>query len=417
MLNKIAVIGSGISGISISRMLLDEEMDVTIFEKSDKKGGLIKCERINDNLFHKVGGHVFNSKNRKVLDWFWKYFDRDNEFLQAKRNAKVWLNNQYLGYPIENFLFDLPKETVSKIVKDLLNIEGKKGRYQVENFEQFLLNKFGRTLYDLYFEPYNKKVWNCDLSQVPLQWLDGKLPVPDIESILLSNILREEESEMVHSVFFYPKEGGSQFIIDRLSEGIDIKLNSDIKSIAKHSDKWIINGTEQFDAVVYCGDIRELHKICQLSDTDQELNDVKDLRSNGTSTMFCETDFTDISWLYIPEEVYKAHRIVYTGTFSPSNNRGSERITCIVEFAGIQELELMRAEIKKLPGNLRELAYNFEPDSYVVHFQDTKEKINELRKKLEPQNLFLLGRFSEWEYYNMDNAIEKAMEIKNEIIA
>ncbi|MBC7748279.1 MAG: NAD(P)/FAD-dependent oxidoreductase, partial [Methylotenera sp.] len=72
--NDIAVIGAGISGISISKMLIEEGKNVTLFEKNKKIGGLIKCERINDNLFHRVGGHVFNSKNKDVLTWFWKYF-------------------------------------------------------------------------------------------------------------------------------------------------------------------------------------------------------------------------------------------------------------------------------------------------------------------------------------------------------
>ncbi|MEJ7682717.1 MAG: hypothetical protein WKG06_33635 [Segetibacter sp.] len=33
-------------------------------------------------------------------------------------------------------------------------------------------------LYQLYFGPYNSKIWNTDISKVPLEWLDGKLPMP-----------------------------------------------------------------------------------------------------------------------------------------------------------------------------------------------------------------------------------------------
>ena len=66
---EISGIGSGISGLSISQML-SKKNNVTIYEKGDKIGGLIKCDIIDNVLFHKVGGHVFNSKNTEVLNWF-----------------------------------------------------------------------------------------------------------------------------------------------------------------------------------------------------------------------------------------------------------------------------------------------------------------------------------------------------------
>jgi len=83
---KIAIIGAGISGLSAGQ-ILGKKHTVELFDKASKPGGLVKCDRINDNLFHKVGGHVFNSRNQKVLDWFWNFFDRDTEFIKARRNA------------------------------------------------------------------------------------------------------------------------------------------------------------------------------------------------------------------------------------------------------------------------------------------------------------------------------------------
>ena len=71
---KICVIGSGISGLSVANML-NKTHDVTVYEKHQQIGGLIKCTREDGNLFHRVGGHVFNSKNQEVLDWFWSFCD------------------------------------------------------------------------------------------------------------------------------------------------------------------------------------------------------------------------------------------------------------------------------------------------------------------------------------------------------
>ena len=52
---KVAVIGAGISGLTVAQLLKDK-YHVTVYEKDDKPGGLIKCDRINGSLFHTCGG-------------------------------------------------------------------------------------------------------------------------------------------------------------------------------------------------------------------------------------------------------------------------------------------------------------------------------------------------------------------------
>jgi UDP-galactopyranose mutase len=142
---------------------------------------------------------------------------------------------------------------------------------------------------------------------------------------------------------------------------------------------------------------------------------VTQLPSNGTSNLFCETDETDISWLYLPDSAIQAHRIIYTGTFAPSNNRGSKRMTCVVEFSGKHERAFMEAQVKSLPGNLRALDHNYEPNSYIVQQTDTRAKIQRLQSILEPKGFYLAGRFAEWEYHNMDKAIEASMAVAERI--
>ena len=418
-MKKVVVIGSGISGLSISRMLSDQ-YDVEIVEKDHKFGGLIKCERIEGNLFHRVGGHVFNSRNQVVLDWFWSHFDKEKEFLSATRNAKIRMNEQLVGYPIENYLYQLPEEQLKPIVNELIDklSEDKLEISDYANFKDFLIGNFGEELYTLYFGPYNTKIWNADLAEVPLDWLEGKLPMPKLKEVLLSNILKNEESTMVHSTFYYPRRDGSQFIVNRLSEGLSINCSYQVQSIEYIENKGISINKESkiVDAIVYCGDVRQLDKIVHIEDENLQLalKSVTDLVSNGTSNVLCETDDNDISWLYLPEEKFKAHRIIYTGNFSETNNEGSNRKTCVVEFSGKQDQTEMLQELSRLPGNLKPLAYNYEPNSYIIQNHDTRENISLLKSLLKPYGIFLLGRFAEWEYYNMDKCIEAAMQLKSE---
>ncbi len=419
-MKKATIIGSGISGLSISRMLADR-FEVTVLERSEKIGGLIKCERINGNLFHRVGGHVFNSRNQLVLDWFWQHFNRDTEFLKASRNAKILMNEQLIGYPLENFLYQLPEEKAKSIIGELLDLLTKEQKEisDYDNFKDFLIGNFGENLYHLYFGPYNSKIWNTDISKVPLEWLDGKLPIPKIKEVILSNIFKVQESSMVHATFYYPKRDGSQFIINRLAEDQTIVPSYTVKNITKEKNGRLSvnNGNIITDTLVYCGDVRQLASIIDMNDEHlkEAMSAVTNLVSNGTSNVLCETDDNDISWLYLPEDKFKAHRIIYTGNFSSTNNEGSSRKTCVVEFSGYQEKQLMENNLKLLPGNLTPIAYNYEPNSYIIQGKDTRQKISTLKKALEKYNIFLLGRFAEWEYYNMDKCIEGAMELNKKL--
>lgn len=418
-MKKATVIGAGISGLSIARML-SGRFAVEVLEKADKAGGLIKCERIDGNLFHKVGGHVFNSKNQEVLNWFWSHFDRDDEFILARRNAKILLDGNLIGYPIENYLFQLPQIQLTAIISELLEIaaRGTKEISSYDNFEDFLVGNFGTNLYNLYFGPYNSKIWNTDISKVPLEWLHGKLPMPQINEVIVSNIIKKEESAMVHASFYYPKRDGSQFIIDRLSQELDIKLSYEVTNVKFEQKRLSINnGGLKTDVLVYCGDVRRLTSIIEIEDENLKnaLDSVTTLPSNGTSNVLCETDDNDLSWLYLPEEKFKAHRIIYTGNFSSTNN-ASSRKTCVVEFSGKQDEAVMIEELKRLPGNLTPLTFNYEPNSYIIQQNGSREKIASLKKILSKFNIHLLGRFGEWEYYNMDKCIESAMDLSSKLV-
>lgn len=412
--SRIAVIGAGISGLSSAKILQDKGYEVVVFEKEAQAGGLIRCTVEEGNLFHRVGGHVFNTKVKKVADWFWKHVDKEEEFIHSKRNAKVMMNETLIEYPFENSLYRLKPEVLAKVIDELLILNKREQGQEFDNFEEFLRGNFGETLYKLYFGPYNQKIWNMDLKQVPLAWLDGKLPMPRIKEIILNNIIKADETEMVHSTFNYPKHNGSSHIANRLAEGLNIEFNTVIDKLRQTPTGWEING-QAFDSVVYTADIRILHKIIETpgESIGKVTSKVADLKSNGTSNALCYTDDSDLSWMYLPEAAIIPHRIIYTGNFSAHNNAG-KRLTCTVEFSGQVEEETMRAELKKLKGNLEPIAFNWQANSYVIQEKDTRFKVQEVKDVLAKSNFYLCGRFAEWEYYNMDKAIEASMNLVEE---
>lgn len=411
-MKKIAVIGAGISGLAIARCL-QKEADVTVFEKDSRPGGLVKCDRIDGNLYHMVGGHVFNSKRQDVLEWFWSLFDRETEFTAATRNAVIHIN-KIIGYPIENHIYQLNEELARKIVSDLLKINHNIDNSS-NNFEEFLLKRFGKTLYDLYFKPYNEKVWKRDLCNVPLSWLEGKLQMPTVDEIFLANILKKEEKEMVHSSFYYPKFNGSQFLADRMSKGINIIYNSDISSIhfSEAVQMWKINN-DNFDYIIFTGNLKDVTSILNISDIDKYLDSISQLEFHGTTSVLCKVDASPYSWVYLPKKEQAAHRIICTGNFSSTNS--SENInTATIEFTDMIDKETILKNLQTLPFSPQYITHRYTKFTYPIQNPDTRKMIGDLKIDLKLHKFYLLGRFAEWEYYNMDAAIGAAIDLANEL--
>jgi protoporphyrinogen oxidase len=273
------------------------------------------------------------------------------------------------------------------------------------------LETFGSRLCELYFFPYNKKIWQSDLRDIALEWLEGKMPMPTVSEIVTSNITRQPEQKMVHSEFFYPEKGGSQFVVNRLAEGVQVRTNTRVKSAkVSREGKWIINDDkcDTFDAVISTADIRTTAAV--FPDYRNLANKLKleSLRTRGIRNAFCQCDSVDLSWLYLPEEEFYSNRIIYTGAFSPNNNK-LRRMTCVVEFNSTASEKQVESDIQRLPGNLKLVAENRIDSAYVVQDLDTRERICRIKKAAESKRLILLGRFAEWEYYNIDKAIEAAM--------
>ena len=413
-MKRIAIIGAGISGLTVARML-QSDFDVTIYESEEKAGGLVRCERINGSLFHICGGHVFNTKHQEVLNWFWQYFDKENEFILAQRNSSIFMpSGQNIPYPIENYIYLLPKDLQEAIIRDLLQLS-RTGQNTYDNFEEFLQKRFGDTLYHLYFKPYNEKIWRRSLQSVPIDWLEGKLPMPRVEEIIYNNFNHIAEKQFVHSSFYYEQNGGSQFLVNRLAEGLDIRLSTPINHIYFNEKTWSVNN-EQYDAVVFCGNIRQLPSIIKGINIQPWTKPIAELQYHGTTTVFCEIDKNPYSWIYLPDKEYQAHRIICTGNFAPSNN-AEGHMTGTIEFTDEISEEEIKRQLTTIPLHPRYITHRYHPYTYPIQDKETRSMLQSLKKELASYQLFMTGRFVDWEYYNMDIAMLAAMRTCQAILS
>lgn len=405
---KVAVIGAGISGLTVAQLLKDK-YHVTVYEKDSKPGGLIKCDRINGSLFHTCGGHVLNSKYPDVMEWIKQFVDFDKEYVKANRSSSIALSDDlHVPYPIENYVYLLPKELQLKCIEDFLSIS-KENYFSYDHFEDFLRKRFGDTLFKLYFEPYNKKVWRCPLKEIPISWLEGKLPMPTIAEIIFNNINHVEERNFVHSSFWYPKQGGSQFFADRLATGISVKYEKNIDQLKYSKGVWHVD-SETFDIVVFCGNIKQLPTCLEDENISCFKKMINELSYHGTTTVFCEIEKNPYSWIYLPSSEYESHRIICTGNFSDTNN-ACGKMTGTIEFTDEISLSDIYNNLQRMPLSPQYITHKYNKYTYPIQTSHTKEMINELKEVMRKKNFYFTGRFADWEYYNMDVAIKAAMTL------
>jgi len=410
---KIAVIGAGVSGLTCAQYLKDKA-SVTVFERESKPGGLIRCDRVGGSLFHICGGHVFNSKRTDVLEWFWNHFDREREFVLADRNSVVRMpDGKQIPYPIENHMYMFGPDIQRSFIRDMCHIASSPHSDSAD-FESFLLNRFGRTLYELYFRPYNEKVWRRDLKKVPIDWLEGKLPMPTVVEIIYNNFNHIEEKEFVHSRFWYERSGGSQFIADRLAEGIDVRYNSGIKDIRFGKDGGVMVNGEEFDLGIFCGNIKELFEILQYEGVSDFRERINSLEYHGTTSVFCEIDKNPYSWIYQPDTSHESHRIICTGNFAETNNAPGT-FTSSVEFTDEISKDAIPENLSHIPYHPRYITHHYSRYTYPIQDKDTRSMIREVKLRLAHKKFYLTGRFADWEYYNMDAAMGAALDLCGEI--
>lgn len=414
---KLAIVGAGISGLTAAQEM-SSKYDVVVFEKESKPGGLIKCRRVNGGLFHTCGGHVFNSKRQDVLDWFWSRFNRDHEFSKTDRNSVVFMGDgREIPYPIENHVYLFDEETQKSFYKDLDEIDREKGLdakcMDYNSFGEFLRWRFGKTLYNMYFQPYNQKVWRRDLTTVPMSWMEGKLPMPTTQEMRDNNVNKIEEKAFVHSTFWYEKQNGSQYIADRLAEGLNILYDADVQCIKYNKGKWEILG-DKFDKVIFCGNIKDMVDMVKGVDISNYKPLVETLEYHGTTAVFCEIDKNPYSWIYQPSRKHESHRIICTGNFAQSNNDckiASDRITATIEFTDAISKDDILDNLLRIPLHPHYLDHQYNQYTYPIQNNSTREMIHSLKKTLKPFDLFFTGRFADWEYYNMDVAIGASLDL------
>lgn len=431
---KTAIIGAGLSGLTLGYLLHQIGGDFEVLEKETECGGLMRTLQETGFSFDYGGSHIIFSKNKKVLNFIISLLGKNK--VRAKRNTKVLYNNRYMKYPFENGLANLSKEEnfecLNSFIQNLLSKE--KGELNSpNNLKEWFYCTFGKGIAEKYLIPYNEKIWKFPVEKMGLDWVE-RIPDPPVEDIIKSSLGIETEGYTHQLHFYYPKIGGIEAIIKVLEAKIEKHITTDynVKKLKHEDARWFVsNGKveKSFDKIFSTVPVQKL--VGAINAPKEVKAAANELKYNSLVTVMLginKNKINDLHWLYIPEKKILTHRVSFPSNYSPyvaPSKRSSilAEITCNIE----DNVWKMKDEeiVERVINDLEQLGIINKKDvcfvkakrtehAYVISDLDYSNNLRIIKNYFDETGIGLVGRFAEFKYLNMDACIESAMNyVKN----
>jgi protoporphyrinogen oxidase len=203
----VVVIGAGPAGLTAAYDLTQRGVPTVVFDADDQVGGLAKTVVYNGFRFD-IGGHRFFTKVSTVRDLWHELLGA--ELLQRPRLSRIYYRGRFFDYPLKagNVLSNLGLVTSAAVAASYLRARLTPVRPEV-SFEDWIINRFGRRLYTLFFKSYTEKVWGIPCSEIGAQWAAQRIRGLSLWTALV-NMLRGDAGGHVKTLiheFEYPRLG------------------------------------------------------------------------------------------------------------------------------------------------------------------------------------------------------------------
>ncbi|MBO3840892.1 MAG: FAD-dependent oxidoreductase [Candidatus Brockarchaeota archaeon] len=418
---RVGVLGGGLSGIAYAYFSSRMGFDVTVLEKNSVPGGLMRSIVEEGFTFDIGGSHIIFSKDTDVLSFMLSLL-RGNR-IENRRNTAILYKGRLVKYPFENGLSDLPfLENLSCLLHFLYARIWRKR--EPGNLREFFYNSLGSAISEKYLIPYNEKIWKMSIEDMSLGFI-GRIPNPKVLDVVKASLGIGSEG-YVHQLFFhYPRKGGIQALIESLKSSVQehVVTGFEAKNAENESGEWVVsNGHVEkvFDRIV---STIPLHDAVRVFNAPRYVkSNVERLRFNSLVTVAIgleELNVKGLSWLYIPDRNIHPHRVSFPSNFSPENApegkssilaeitvKPDDRLlrTSCDEVASmvIEELDKLKiiSKNKVVYRNVFQHKY-----AYPILDSNYQECMERIRAFFNEIGVELIGRFAEFKYINMDDAI------------
>ncbi|MGN6420059.1 MAG: NAD(P)/FAD-dependent oxidoreductase [Pseudobacter sp.] len=276
------IIGAGPAGLTAAYELL-ERTDIipVVLEKSGDLGGIAKTVNYKGNRID-LGGHRFFSKSDRVMNWWLSFMpleetadsnitiryqqqerslstgktasprDADQVMLVRSRLSRIYFLRKFFSYPIQLSFQTLNNLGLKRTISIMFSYLRARiaPRKEEKSLEDFLVNRFGFQLYELFFRDYTEKVWGVPCSKISAEWGAQRIKKISLSKVLAHALLpgkkngdiaqKGTETSLIER-FLYPKFGPGQLweavARDIEERGGKILMHQDVQQLTQTNNR------------------------------------------------------------------------------------------------------------------------------------------------------------------------------------
>ena len=335
-MSKTIIIGAGPAGLTAANELLALGRSAEVYEKDAVVGGISRTAEYRGYRFD-IGGHRFFTKVPAVQKLWEEVLGED--FLERPRLSRIYYNDRFFDYPLKplNALRGLGPIEAGRV--GLSYLWAQWAPHPTENnFEEWVCNRFGRRLYEVFFKTYTEKVWGMPCTEISADWAAQRIKNLDlfkaVKNSLIGSVGDREVITTLIDRFHYPRLGPGMMwerLTARLREsGTPVHLETPAK-LVHHRDSRITAVTVEVpggegnrelpaDHVISSMPLRELLSSFSPPPPAEILQAASRLRYRDFLTVVLivkqEEVFPD-NWIYIHSPDVRVGRVQNFGSWSP----------------------------------------------------------------------------------------------------
>ncbi|HTY77431.1 MAG TPA: NAD(P)/FAD-dependent oxidoreductase [Candidatus Bathyarchaeia archaeon] len=204
--SRVVVIGAGPAGLTAARELARQGYSLVVLEQNGIVGGLARTETYRGFHFD-MGGHRFFTKVDEVRKLWHDVLGK--ELLRRPRLSRIHYRGRFFKYPLRplDALAGLGAREALRVILSYL-------RWQVvphereDTFEEWVTNRFGRRLFEVFFKSYTEKVWGIPCSTLRAEWAAQRIKDLSLRSAIASMFLKPRTTiKTLIEEFDYPRLG------------------------------------------------------------------------------------------------------------------------------------------------------------------------------------------------------------------
>lgn len=439
---KNLIIGAGPAGMACAMELHKAHRKSTIVEKQSQVGGLSRTYKFGK--FHTDNGpHRFFSKNPYLYQFIEELVGED--WIKVDRFTRFYIDGKFYQYPIrwQDVAKNLGPIKIIKVLLDYLYARYAYRNSTLDNFYDYVIAHFGKSLAQLNIINYTEKIWGLPCQQ--LSSLQAKQRIKDLSiKTIIKNLIRPNQSNPKSLVdqFYYPKYGTGTIyeqIQNHISSTTEFLLEDQPSQLNHKNFK--VTQVKLKSGKIYSPQnivstipITEVINLLSPKPPQKILQAINKLRYRSQVYLFITLDkprITPDQWIYFPDSHIPFGRVSEMKNFS-SQMSPENQTSLFVEYFCWENDDIWKMSKNQLLKislpHFQQLnffskqdiirTYHFKvPNVYPVYELKFQEHLKTITNYLDKfSNLYYIGRQGRFSWNNQDHSLEMGMLTAKSII-